>query len=576
MEKPSSTKSFINWMYATKFEDLPAEVRRMAGLALYDGIGCTLACSLLPVAHRMMDFVIALGGLPDCSVIGFPARTSVVNAALVNGTLGHADEVDAIDDVTTRGSHVLASTMAAALTAGQQAGASGQEVLRAVVLGYELSKRVHAVAARVQRERGMTGAFDEGNTLGAAAAAGISLGLTPEQMEIALGLAGYLACGITPFRREANHMAKSFTRGGMGAKNGVTAALMAKVGYDAPQDILDGPQGFFDSYLGVENGGPEFLAGLSQDFSILGLTFKRQSSGVGLQTPRQAILEVMAENELASEDIEEILVEMRPADISSYFSSARHPADCGDALALASIYGGMGFLEAHLENLAKSPRVKKMRDRIKVQPREDWQEAGHRLHTVVNFTLKDGRTLRKEAEYRRMSEEDLDAKFSYLVGLRAGNAKAEELAQVLKRLDAVSNISDVMVQLELPQAQIEQVYPGQDKLLRSTRIGWLPLYSLDPFEFGKREFLANFLKHHFYRHANLDLSWVAFHQVADQAHPFLQFNFDHIPGKPTDKSPAHRLSGDGECINSALALGFHPLQFVGATTGAVGAGRMQK
>ncbi len=98
-----------------------------------------------------------------------------------------------------------------------------------------------------------------------------------------------------------------------------------------------------------------------------------------------------------------------------------------------------------------------MRDRIKVQPREDWQEAGHRLHTVVNFTLKDGRTLRKEAEYRRMSEEDLDAKFSYLVGLRAGNAKAEELAQVLKMLDAVSNIADVMVQLELPQTHIEQV-----------------------------------------------------------------------------------------------------------------------
>ncbi len=80
----------------------------------------------------------------------------------------------------------------------------------------------------------------------------------------------------------------------------------------------------------------------------------------------------------------------------------------------------------------------------------------NRLHTVVNFTLNDGRTLRKEAEYRRMSEEDLDAKFSYLVGLRAGNAKAEELAQVLKRLDAVSNIADVLVQLELPQTHIEQ------------------------------------------------------------------------------------------------------------------------
>ena len=56
-----------------------------------------------------------------------------------------------------------------------------------------------------------------------------------------------------------------------------------------------------------------------------------------------------------------------------------------------------------------------------------------------------------------MSEEDLDVKLSFLVGLRAGNAKAEELAQVVKRLNAVSNIADVMFQLELPQTHIEQV-----------------------------------------------------------------------------------------------------------------------
>ena len=51
----------------------------------------------------------------------------------------------------------------------------------------------------------------------------------------------------------------------------------------------------------------------------------------------------------------------------------------------------------------------------------------------------------------------MDAKFSYLVGLRAGGAKAQELGAVLKRLDIESNIADVMVQLELPEASIEQV-----------------------------------------------------------------------------------------------------------------------
>ena len=79
------------------------------------------------------------------------------------------------------------------------------------------------------------------------------------------------------------------------------------------------------------------------------------------------------------------------------------------------------------------------------------------MHTIVTLTLKDGRKLGKETDYRRMAEEDLDAKFTHLVSLRAGDSKAEELAVVLKRLDTVSNIADVMVQLELPEASIEQV-----------------------------------------------------------------------------------------------------------------------
>ena len=55
-----------------------------------------------------------------------------------------------------------------------------------------------------------------------------------------------------------------------------------------------------------------------------------------------------------------------------------------------------------------------------------------------------------------MTEADLDAKFLDLVTLRAGEAKARELTPVLKRLDTVSNVAEVMVQLELPEALIEQ------------------------------------------------------------------------------------------------------------------------
>jgi 2-methylcitrate dehydratase PrpD len=453
----SATKAILNWMYSTTFEDLPPEVRQIAVLALYDGIGCSLACSLLPVAHRMVDFVKAVGGPLDCSMIGFPLRTSILNAALVNGTLGHGDEVDALPG-DARGGHIQAAVMAATLTAGQLAGASGQEVLRGMVLGYELSKRIDKVGPPVEggTRRG-SGSVDVSKTMGATAAAGIALGLPPDRMEVALSLAGHMACGIGHFSRETGHMAKSFVRGGVGARNGVAAALMSKVGYEAPQDVFDGPQSFFHSRLGLEEPGPEFLHGLGDEYGIRSILFKRQSAAGPNQAARQALLDLMAENGLAADDIAEILVEVDPAGFDT-ITSVHDPSIYGkDVLALAAVYGGMGFREAHQETFYKSLEVQSMRERIKIQARRDWTWGQHRFHAVVAVMAKDGRKLHKETDYRRMTEEELDTKFSYLVGLRAGETKANELVGILKRLDTVSNMADVMIQLELPERHVEQL-----------------------------------------------------------------------------------------------------------------------
>jgi len=459
MTEPSSTKAFRNWMYATSFEDIPPDVRHTTLLALYDDIGCNLACSLIPLAHRVVDFVKLVGGPADCSMMGFPLRTSVLNAALVNGTIGHGDEIDCTDD--TGQPRTLPAVIAAALAAGQFAGASGQEVVRGVVLGHELSRRVHAVQARVQRDTEMaSGPIDGGQTMGATVAAGISLGLPPDRMEVALSLAATMVCDITPpLARETEHMVKSFNRGGVGARNGVTAVLMAKAGYDAPRDIFDGPQGFFHSRLGVEQPGPEFLRGLGEDYSIRGTRFKHASAGGPNQGPRLALVELMSENGLVADDIAEILVEVRPGGFDT-ITTVHHPTIYGrDVLANAAVYGGIGFLEAHQEKFYNSPEVASLRERIHIQVKKDWTRGGRdeRYRGAVTVTTKDGRKLQKESLWRRMTEEELDAKFSYLVGLRAGEAKAKELARVLKRLDTVSNVADVMVQLELPEAHIDQV-----------------------------------------------------------------------------------------------------------------------
>ena len=126
-------------------------------------------------------------------------------------------------------------------------------------------------------------------------------------------------------------------------------------------------------------------------------------------------------------------------------------------MALAALYGGVGLREAHDEKFSNTTEFSAMRERIKISARSDWAGFEDRFYAGVTVITKDGRKLSKESKDRQMTEAELDAKFSYLVGLRAGEDKVRELAQVLKRLDTVSNVAEVMVQLELPEAHIDDV-----------------------------------------------------------------------------------------------------------------------
>ena len=395
-------------------------------------------------------------------MMGFPMRTSALNAAQVNGTLGHGDEMDAHDG-DGRGTHILAAVMAAALALGQLVGASGPEVLRGVVLGYELSKRLVRVAAQVKRETGKAfGPVDVCNTMGATAAAGITLGLPPDRLEVALGVAAHMSCNIAAYAGETAHMTASFLRGGIGARNGVAAALMVKVGYDAPRDIFDGQPGFFHSRLGIPDPGPEFLRGLGEEYGITGLIFKRHNAGGGNHAARLVLLELMSENGLSAGDIAEIQAEVVPRRDEGLTSSVHHAntslSHSGrEVLALAALHGGVGLREAHDEKFSNTPEFSGMLERIKISARSDWAGFEDRFYAGVTAITKDGRKLNKESKEQQMTEAELDAKFSYLVGLRAGEDKVRKLAPVLRRLDTVSNVAEVMVQLELPEARIDEV-----------------------------------------------------------------------------------------------------------------------
>jgi 2-methylcitrate dehydratase PrpD len=87
-----------------------------------------------------VKYVQGLGGVEEASVIGASYRTTAINAALANAMCAHADETDDFEPVTK--AHPGSSVVPAALAMAEKQGCTGQDFIRAVTLGYDMSCRL--------------------------------------------------------------------------------------------------------------------------------------------------------------------------------------------------------------------------------------------------------------------------------------------------------------------------------------------------------------------------------------------------------------------------------------------------
>ncbi len=241
------TTILADFVAKSRWEDCPASAVAAARGAILDCLGVMLAGSLEPSARILQAVSLAEGGSPLCTVVGAGRRTGAVWAALCNGTAAHALDFDDTNFLLL--GHPSAPVLAATLAAGELALADGQALVHAFLLGFEVETTVAAVINPAHYDHGWHATCTLG-TLGAAAAAARLLGLDTAQIRTAF---------------HAGHAARS----------GVLAALLAREGWTASEQALEGPQGFFN----VLGAGPRRLEVLD----TLGAPWKILSSGVAVK-----------------------------------------------------------------------------------------------------------------------------------------------------------------------------------------------------------------------------------------------------------------------------------------------------
>jgi 2-methylcitrate dehydratase PrpD len=231
---------------ATRLADLPSSVTDKAKAHLLDQLGCQLLGATLETTYAVRLYAREISRPGPATVIGTPDQLDAEYAALVNASTGHGFELD--DYAVLAFTHPGCEVVPAALAAAEQADASGEELLRAVALGFETVVRIGlATMPSMLIDRGLHENCMHA-VIGSAVAAGILLDLTADELAMAVSIAVSHASGTTEYSQSGGEVKR--IHAGLGGMGAIRAVRLAKLGLTGPPTILEGTRGYFQAFTG--------------------------------------------------------------------------------------------------------------------------------------------------------------------------------------------------------------------------------------------------------------------------------------------------------------------------------------
>jgi 2-methylcitrate dehydratase PrpD len=374
--------------------------------------------------------------------LGRPA--TVRAAALINGSAAHTVEVD---DIFRDGIyHPGAPTIPAALALAQARGATGEQFLRAVIVGYEISTRIGAAMGKAHykywHNTGTIGVF------GAAAAASELMQLDAKRFAHALATVTTFAAALQQaFRMDS--MSKPL-HAGRAAEAGVTAALAAREGVIGSLDVIEGDAGFGRAMSDSPDWDKAFET-LGKVFNITRMTFKNHTCCGHTFAAIDGALALQAQMKVAAREIERIRVgSYRAAKEVSGYESPNTPAEARFSLkyvvATALTHGSVRFAAFEPARM-NDPETRALMEKIDVSidPALDAAFPKQRAARVA-FVTRDGR----EQEFLQptrigdpeapLTDAQLDAKYLELAAPVLGEARARNLLATLWTLEKAPSV----------------------------------------------------------------------------------------------------------------------------------------
>jgi len=435
-----STKLLAQYIAASRFEALPANVVREAIRSLVNWTGCAIGGA----NHESVDIALAslapFAGPPQSALPGRSERTDCLLAALLEGIASHVLDFD--DTHPEIFVHPSGPVAAALLPLAELRGSSGAELINAFVAGVEAECRVarailpshYAVGWHITGTAGV---------VGAAAACARLLGLDELRTTWALGTAATQASGI---REMFGSMGKSF-HAGRAAQGGLVAALLAQGGFTSAETALEGARGFIHVLSTTPN--PAALtARLGEDYELLRNTYKAYACGLVIHPSLDGCLQLRERHRLRGPEIERIELAVHPIVLELTGKTSPRTGLEGKFSvfhgAAVAILDGAGGEAQFSDQRVSAPDALALRQKVRatVDPTLGKEQAR------VSILLKDGTRHDLRVEHfsgsleRPLTDAELDAKFLALSTPALGSAAAPALA-ALRTLPQERNVADV-------------------------------------------------------------------------------------------------------------------------------------
>jgi 2-methylcitrate dehydratase PrpD len=425
------------WVDALTYEKLPLDVVELTKKCLLDQIGCQLVGATLPHVQPVFRHVAELAAKGDSTITLYGSRTAPIYAAYVNGTFGHAFE---FDDSHALCGHPGVCVISSALAFGEHYRRSGQDLIEAIVAGYQSMALSGAAIHKSSRRLGWHGTKVQG-VFGSAAAAAKLLRLDPGKITHALAIAGSEASGTMEYDQSGGEVKR--LHAGSASRSGAQAALLAHLGLTGPSTIFEGKRGIFHLFGDGFDADPESF--WATDFHIRRTMFKLTPAVFTIHGAIQAALQLHKDKQVDHRDV--VRIEAEVAEITvPHGAGIVRPCDMiGAQFSLAfsvglSLVRGHNRLADYVDSTAwRDPEILAIADRVTVRA-VPLAPGVSEFCARLTVHLRDGRTMVQDQPVPR-GHHDNPATFADILE-KFDTLTAELIAEDQRRkiIDAVQNL----------------------------------------------------------------------------------------------------------------------------------------